>query len=169
MSQYFAKFKTSDRLINNLLIPVIESRLGQRGDRDSVDNEDSSLATMLLRYVKQHQEKTSKLTDRKRCERFLWDIRVQQRNVQELWTLWDERAHIVRDLFGFSDALRQAISERKARKQTLEECLEALNGKRRHIDWEEASENFYTRQQDAERLEAERKAAKDRLEQLEAR
>ena len=52
MSQYFAKFKTSDRLIDNLLIPVIESRLGQRGDRDSVDNEDSSLATMLLRYVK---------------------------------------------------------------------------------------------------------------------
>lgn len=168
MSQYFAKFKTSDRLINNLLIPVIESRLGQRGDRNFIDNEDSSLATMLLQYVKQYQEQTSKLTERERCETFLQDIQLQQRTVQELWNLWDERAHIVRDLFGFSDALRQAISERKARKQTLEERLKALDDKRRHIDWEEASEDFYTRQQDAERLQAEWKAAKDCLEQLDA-
>ena len=47
LSKFFGDFKTSDHLVDRLLIPTIESKLNQTHNK-----EDNSLATMLLTYAK---------------------------------------------------------------------------------------------------------------------
>lgn len=165
MSQFFtqSRFQTADRLINGLFIPAVETRLGQ-----SDQSSDSSLATMLLNYVKRYEQQAENIRNRERCLAFREDISSLQKNVQDVWTLWDSRNGVLRTMFGYSAALEMAVSALGVETEKLERELDSTAAAIRHLDWEDASERWYQCEDADKRSMAALEEASQHLEELEA-
>jgi len=65
LSKYFGDFKTSDHLIDRLLIPAIENKLNQ-----AYSKEDNSLSTMLISYAQQYASKQDVIKRKETYEAF---------------------------------------------------------------------------------------------------
>ena len=149
MAEFFKGFKTSDALIDSLLIPAIETRLS--GGQERWEN---SLATMLAGFVRQSRKQAVQLERRRLCERYLQDIQAQRTKVQSLWALNDQRDHTISDVFGFSAALQTEIGALEQNSRQIEDALHGIQEKSNRINFEEASEQYYRAASDAEKCAA---------------
>lgn len=157
MTGYFEKFKTSDQLIDALLIPAIEAHLSQ------IDSDgESTLSTMMLRFLKQYRTNEKRVLERDVCHRFTAAMADRQKTVQALWNTDDAHRHAVSDLFGFQSALAAEIAVLSAKKDELTQELTDAEVAQHQIGWEEASERFWTAKEATEQsAEAYKQAQKD--------
>lgn len=149
MAEFFKGFKTSDALIDSLLIPAIETRLSGGQER-----RENSLATMLTGFVRQSRKQAVQLERRRLCERYMQDIQEQRMQVQSLWALNDRREHTISDVFGFSAALQTEIDSLEQNLRESENVLKTIQEKTNRITYEEMSEQYYSAASDVEKCAA---------------
>ncbi len=145
MTGYFEKFKTSDQLIDGLLIPAIEAHLSQTDTSG-----ESTLSAMMLGYLEQYRSNEKRVQEREVCRRFTDAMTERRKAVQELWKTDDAHNHAVADLFGFQAALAEKLAELKEYAANLEQQQTAAENALRRVKWEEASERFWKAKKAAE-------------------
>lgn len=138
LSKFFGDFKTSDHLVDKLLIPTIESKLNQTHSK-----EDNSLATMLLSYANQYASKQEVIRKKEIYEAFSKELTVLLPQAENLWTANDALEKRIRELFGFSDILFARLDECKSLQEKYASAMEQLDRKSERIDHERASLMFY--------------------------
>ena len=165
LSKYFSNLKTSDAVIDKLIIPRIEDKESHRTSRD-----DSSLETMLISYARQFSKQQDIVQERDACSGFYDMLEKTRVEAEELWKSNDALEKCIEMLFAYADALETKINTQKENSQGLSEQKSKLSETIRHIRWEKASAYYYTCREAFERetaslkeAEAERCAAKDKL------
>ena len=138
LSKFFGDFKTSDHLVDRLLIPTIESKLNQTHSK-----EDNSLATMLLSYANQYASKQEVIREKEIYEAFSRELTVLLPQAESLWNANDALEKCIRELFGFSDALSAKLDECKSLQEKYASDIEELDRKSARIEHERASLLFY--------------------------
>lgn len=140
--KFFGDFKTSDQLVDNLLIRTIEDKLGM-----SNAQEDHSLSTMLLSYAKQYAEQQDVLRNKEIYESFVRGLQHLKPQAEALWNANDRLEATIRKLFGLSDALTIEISRLQQEQQQAEARLEQLDAQKRHIEHEQVSAEYYLKKE----------------------
>ena len=138
LSKFFGDFKTSDHLVDRLLIPTIESKLNQTHSK-----EDNSLATMLLSYVNQYASKQEVIREKEIYEAFSKKLTALLPQAKSLWNANDALEKCIRELFGFSDALSAKLDECKSLQEKYASDIEEIDRKSARIEHERASLMFY--------------------------
>ena len=138
LSKFFGDFKTSDHLVDRLLIPTIESKLNQTHSK-----EDNSLATMLLSYANQYASKQEVIREKEIYEAFSKELTALLPQAESLWNANDALEKCIRELFGFSDALSAKLDECKSLQEKYASDIEELDRKSARIEHERASLLFY--------------------------
>ena len=145
ITSYFEKFKTSDQLIDGLLIPAIESHLSQTDTAG-----ESTLSAMMIGYLEQYRSNEKRVQEREVCRRFTDAMTDRRKAVQELWKTDDAHNHAVGNLFGFQAALAAKLAELKEYAAKLEQQQTEAAEVLRRVEWEEASERFWKAKKAAE-------------------
>ena len=138
LSKFFGDFKTSDHLVDRLLIPTIESKLNQTHSK-----EDNSLVTMLRSYANQYASKQEVIREKEIYEAFSKDLTALLPQAESLWEANDALEKCIRELFGFSDALSAKLDECKSLQEKYASDIEELDRKSARIEHERASLMFY--------------------------
>lgn len=138
LSKFFGDFKTSDHLVDRLLIPTIESKLNQTHSK-----EDNSLATMLLSYANQYASKQEVIRKKEIYEAFSKELTALLPQAEGLWNANDALEKCIRELFGFSDVLSAKLDECKSLQEKYASDIEELDRKSARIEHERASLMFY--------------------------
>lgn len=164
MSKYFENLKTSDAVIDKLIIPRLEDK-----ESRSTSKDDSSLETMLISYAKQYAKQQDIIKERDVCSGFCDMLEKTKVEAEKLWENNNALEKCIETLFAYSDALEREISTQKEKSQGLSEEKSKLSETIRHIRWEKASADYYTCKEAFEcetasltEAEAERCAAKDK-------
>ena len=138
LSKFFGDFKTSDHLVDRLLIPTIESKLNQTHSK-----EDNSLATMLLSYANQYASKQEVIREKEIYEAFSKELTALLPQAESLWNANDALEKCIRELFCFSDALSAKLDECKSLQEKYASDIDELDRKSARIEHERASLMFY--------------------------
>lgn len=150
LGKFFGDFKTSDQLIDRLLIPTIEGKL-----KIAHSKEDSSLVTMLISYAKQYAGQKDKIQEKKEYEAFLRALEVLKPLAENLGNQFYSQEEKTKILFGLSAALKKEGLSLQEKRKSIEENLSCLEDRINRIRWEEKSEEYYRCQevfQQAERI-----------------
>lgn len=142
LSKFFGEFKTSDQLIDRLLIPTIESKL-----RSAHSKEDSSLTTMLISYAEQYADQKNKLQEKAAYEKFLQGLETLKPLTENLWNVCSTQEEAVGNLFAVSNALRKKAETLQQEQITIQRTIETIHADIHHIHWEQLSEKYYHCQQ----------------------
>lgn len=159
MTGYFEKFKTSDQLIDGLLIPAIEAHLAQ----DTA--EENALSAMMLGVLEQYRKNEKRVEERENCRKFTAAMTERQKAVRVLWNTADYYGHAVADLFGFQAALGSALTALSAQYDELTAQQAEAEAALRRIGWEEASERYWKAKAAAEQAEEACRQAQEFLSQ----
>ena len=138
LSKYFSNLKTSDAVIDKLIIPRIEDKENRKTSHD-----DSSLETMLISYARQFSKQQDIIKEREVCSGFYDMLERTKVEAEELWKSNDSLEKCIETLFAFADALKTEINIQKEHKQSLSEQRSKLYENIRHINWEKVSAEFY--------------------------
>lgn len=165
LSKYFSSLKTSDAVIDKLIIPRIEEKQNHDSSRD-----DSSLETMLISYAKQFSRQQEIIKEREICSGFYGMLKETKVDAEDLWKSSDSLEKSIENLFAFSSALEAEIADKKERSEKLIAEEVKLNESIRHIQWEKVSADYYNCKEAFERETAElekaetaKNEAKDKL------
>ena len=127
LTKYFSDLKSSDAVIDRLILPRIEERQGR-----SASAEDSSLETMLISYARQFSRQQEIIKERGICQGFLEMLQVAQTQTEQLWNDNNRLELSVGDIFAYADALgkRQASQEAETGRlaQTAEDLEKEYSG-----------------------------------------
>lgn len=140
MTEFFARFKESDQMINQLLIPTIEGKFGQ----SSVKEDDSSLSTMLIEHAKTYIKQKDLICEKEACQSF--QILLSQINdmVHNVWNKNDDYEKMLQDITAFYNALCEKKEIVDETLRSLDNAIENARKELEHIDYEKNSENYYT-------------------------
>lgn len=146
LSKYFSSLKTSDAVIDKLIIPRIEEKQNY-----AVSKDDSSLETMLLSYAKQYSRQQDDIKEREVLSGFYDMLALAKTEAEELWKSNDSLEKCIEKLFAYADALSAEIARHKDKEAELEAERKDLSKAIRHICWEKASAEYYTAKEAFER------------------
>lgn len=138
LSKYFGDFKTSNNLIDRLLIPTIESKLNQ-----TYSKEDNSLTTMLISYAKQYASNKEVIRQKEIYENFSNELTKLLPKAENLWKANDDFEKCIKELYGFSDILYEKLDESKSLQEKYDLDIEQLDRKATRIEQERASLAYY--------------------------
>ncbi len=171
LSKFFSDLKTSDALIDRLIIPRIEEKQSHSERR-----EDSSLETMLIAYARQFSRQQEIITEREICAGFCNLLKKAKAEDEELWKSDDSLKASIERLFSYIDALGREAERQNTLLSEHREERASCNDEIRKINWEQASLNYYNCKDafDAEETrhlnaKDEYNAAAERLKQLKQR
>ena len=139
MTEFFARFKESDQLINQLLIPTIEGKFGQ----SSVKEDDASLSTMLIEHAKAYNKQKDLICEKEACQSFQLLLSQINDMVHNVWNKYDDYEKKLQTFTAFYNAL---CEKKEALNELLNSLADAIMGKQKeleHIDYEENSEGYY--------------------------
>lgn len=163
LPNFFDEYKTSDQLIDGLLIPAIERKIKLSGGQ-----EDSSLVTMLLSYARQYVGQKHRIREKQEYEAFQQSLEALQPVAEALGNRFYAQEERTKQLFGLSAAMKLEAISLQDRRTTVEQTIARLEKQIQTIRWEEKSQEYYHCQDELTRAEAlwnDRKAETDRLEQ----
>lgn len=138
LSKYFSNLKTSDAVIDKLIIPRIEEKQNY-----AVSKDDSSLETMLLSYAKQYSRQQDDIKEREILSGFYEMLSLTKTEAEELWKSNDSLDKCIETLFAYQDALNAEITRQKEKHAELEGERTELNETIRRIRWEKVSSEYY--------------------------
>ncbi len=171
LSKYFAGLRTSDALIDTLILPRIEEKQRSAGSRD-----DSSLETMLLSYARKYAGQEAVIREREICGGFRDMLETAGGEAEQLWKSSDALSGCIAGLFAYADALEEAIKAGKAALEGLEREKDSLGEGIRHIRWEKISAELYAcrrtlekEEENLSRAEQERERAGEQQREAEKR
>ena len=163
LSKYFSTLKTSDSVINELILPRIEGRYGGQGSSD-----DSSLETMLISYAGQYSRQKDVIRERAFSEDFLNRLMEAKSRAEELWKTNDAFEQSVAALFSYLNAITGEIISQEDETTRLQGKKNEAEENRTHIHWEKASAEYHMRKEELDREAARYENAQREREQAES-
>jgi chromosome segregation ATPase len=164
LSKYFSMKKTSDAVIDQLILPRIEEK-----QHRSASSDDSSLETMLISYAEQFSRQKDTVREREILAGFSESLKTAKEQTERLWSDKDALDQSIGALFSFHDALKSEIDSKKADVAALQSEQTRLRAGITKIQWEKASAEYYSAEkafhleiERYQKAEAERTAAEDR-------
>ena len=141
MKQFFADMKTSDDVINKMMIPAIEMKfVGGKGyDRLS----DDKLDELFYKYVSQYAEKEKMIEEGKRCESFISNTGILLEKLGALNDACKKLNHCLSVVFGLKHGTERSIAETEKDIEGFESELSAIDESLKRIEYELASKNYY--------------------------
>ncbi|MCQ2417250.1 MAG: hypothetical protein MJ071_05515 [Oscillospiraceae bacterium] len=164
LDTFFGEYTTSDKLIDNLIIPAIENEI--RGENSGNNNEDSSLATMFMGYADLYLKNSELLKKQEIHRKYISELEPLIPEFEQLYYADDKARNAERKLYGLGDAL---VSRKHNLENTLSElnsATEDKNQKLEQIDYEEVSAQYYSIRKKFEEAELEKDQAYDKSEVL---
>lgn len=140
MSEFFAGFKESDQLIDQLLIPTIEGKFGKY----SVKEEDITLSTMFIEHAKAYNRQKDLINEMESCKRFQGLLVQINEMVQAVWNRKDDYDKKLQEFAGFFCALNEKKKILQEKIISLEDAMKKEQEELIHIDHEKCSEEYYT-------------------------
>lgn len=138
LGKFFGDFKTSDNLVDRLLIPTIEGKLNQ-----AYSKEDNSLSSMLISYASQYASKQEVIREQEIYEAFARELTALLPKADGLWNANDALERCTRELFGLSDALALKLDECRQLQETYAADIDGLDRTAIRIEHERASLKYY--------------------------
>lgn len=138
LSKYFANLKSSDVLIDTLIIPRIEEKQSH-----IISKDDSSLETMLISYAKNYNAQQNTIKEREVCKGFFDMLKYTKTESEELWKSNDSFEKSIEIFFAYSDAIENAIAFSHQEHERLETERQKLDKEKWHIQWEKFSAAYY--------------------------
>ena len=138
LGKFFGDFKTSDNLVDRLLIPTIEGKLNQ-----TYSKEDNSLSSMLISYAAQYASKQAVIREQEIYETFARELTALLPKAEGLWNANDALERCTRELFGLSDALAHKLDECRQLQETYAADIDGLDRTAIRIEHERASLKYY--------------------------
>ncbi|MEE0266111.1 MAG: hypothetical protein UD936_10845 [Acutalibacteraceae bacterium] len=158
LSKFFGSFKTSDNLIDELLIKTIERKLTQIQTK-----EDNSLVTMLRSYAEQYVSKQSEIENKEVYELFVQSLSELMPKVTNLC----DSDYLLKDctgnLFGLLNALNIRLDECKKSQDKCKEETESLQEQVIGIKHEKVSAEYYCASDEFEEAESCYNATEEKL------
>lgn len=139
LSEFFSTLKESDAVINKLILPRIEENQMRSASKD-----DSSLETMLISYAKQFAKQKDMILEQKTCMEFFDMLNKIKTEADELWKCSDDFETFLASLNAFASSLTTKIQEEEEKTTHLEYTKQQLQKTIEHIQWEKASNEFYS-------------------------
>lgn len=163
LGKFFEKFRSSDQLLDKLLIPAIETKQNR-----CEENGDATLTTMLLSYVRQYRAQQTHLQERERYVSFYDALRELKPQAEGLWDANDRLESSIAELFGFSDALAAKLTALDVQRQMNEEQKKRAEEKKQRIEWEKISADYHTAEQKFSEADATAKSVQEHCDALRA-
>ncbi len=138
LSKFFGNLKTSDAVIDELIIPRIEGKYGNANR-----GEDNTLQTMLLSYANQYSKQQAIIKEREVLSGFSVMLDDTKTQAEALWKSNDTLEKSIEMLFAYYDALCAEIENQEKKKEQLDTNEKRLRETVRHIRWEKASHEYY--------------------------
>ena len=138
LSKFFGSFKTSDNLIDELLIKTIEDKLTQIQTK-----EDNSLVTMLRSYAEQYVSKQSEIENKATFELFVQRLSELMPKATNLCDSDYSLKDCMGKLFGLLNALNIRLDECKNSQDKCKEDIKKLQEQEESINHEKASAEYY--------------------------
>lgn len=138
LSKFFGSFKTSDNLIDELLIKTIERKLTQIQTK-----EDNSLVTMLRSYAEQYVSKQSEIENKETYELFVHRLSELMPKVTDLCDSDYSLKDCTGKLFGLLNALNIRLDECKNSQDKCKEDIAKLQEQVVSIKHEKVSAEYY--------------------------
>lgn len=138
LSRYFGSLKSSDAVIDRLILPRIEEKQSQ-GRTET----DSSLEAILISYAKQFSKQQDRIRERQLRGDFRLQLEEAETQARELWKSNDSLEECIKAVFSYSDAVGREIDRVQALAGEKEKEKAELEQRRRHIDWEKLSAAYY--------------------------
>lgn len=138
LSKFFGSFKTSDNLIDELLIKTIERKLTQIQTK-----EDNSLVTMLHSYAEQYVRKQSDIENKETYEMFVQRLSELMPKATNLCDSDYSLQDCTGKLFGLLNALNIRLDECKNSQDKCKEDIEKLKEQVVSIKHEKVSAEYY--------------------------
>lgn len=138
LSKFFSTKKTSDAVIDSLILPHIEGRLHTGASKD-----DSSLDTMLISYARQFSRQQDIVRERETLKGFSDCLTQTEGQAAKLWEDNEAFVRSVGNLFAFQDALTGEVQRKTVEMERLQTQQKKLQEDIRQIHWEKASGDFY--------------------------
>ncbi len=162
MTEFFARFKESDQLINQLLIPTIEGKFGQ----SSTKEDDSTLSTMLIEHAKAYNKQKDLIREKEACQSF--QILLSQINemVYTVWNKNDDYEKKLQELTAFSNALCAKKEDVNETLNSLADAMKSAQKELEHIGYEKTSEDYYAAKEKLESARDNHSRIETELEQI---
>ncbi len=138
LSKFFGSFKTSDNLIDELLIKTIERKLAQIQTK-----EDNSLVTMLRSYAEQYVSKQSEIENKETYELFVQRLSELMPKATNLCDSDYSLKDCTGKLFGLLNALNIRLDECKNSQDKCKEDIEKLQEQVISVKHEKVSAEYY--------------------------
>ena len=138
LSKFFGSFKTSDNLIDELLIKTIERKLTQIQTK-----EDNSLVTMLRSYAEQYVSKQSEIENKETYELFVHRLSELMPKATDLCDSDYSLKDCTGKLFGLLNALNIRLDECKNSQDKCKEDIAKLQEQVVSIKHEKVSAEYY--------------------------
>ena len=138
LSKYFGDMKTSDAVIDKLILRSIEDK-----QHHSASKEDSSLKTMLISHARQYANMQGTIRERDLCKGFLTVLEEMQAHASKLFDSGNELSKSIEHLFAYSDALEREIHGQEEALERIKSEQSELESAITHIRWEQASAAYY--------------------------
>lgn len=138
LSKFFGSFKTSDNLIDELLIKTIERKFTQIQTK-----EDNSLVTMLHSYAEQYVRKQSDIENKETYEMFVQRLSELMPKATNLCDSDYSLQDCTGKLFGLLNALNIRLDECKNSQDKCKEDIEKLKEQVVSIKHEKVSAEYY--------------------------
>ena len=161
LSKFFGNLKTSDAVIDELIIPHIEGKYGNANR-----GEDNSLQTMLLSYANQYSKQQAVIKEREVLSGFSVMLNDTRTQAEALWKSNDSLEKSIETLFAYYDALCAEIENQEKKKEQLDTREKQLREAVRHIRWEKASYEYYASKEAFDRETIALNEAKEKEEKL---
>lgn len=161
LSKYFGNFKSSDNLIDKLLIPTIEGKLNQARTK-----EDSSLSTMLLSYAKEYVSKQTEIENKEIYELFEQKLSMLLPKAEALNNANDSLKNSIGKLFGLQNALNIKLIECKTSQKKYNADIENLDAQIKRIEHEKVSAEYYYAKDEFEEVNNNYLATEERKKRL---
>ncbi len=164
LDKFFEDYRSSDSLIDKLMIPAIENQI--HGENIERNADDTSLTTMFLGYADSYRKSSDNLKKQELYQKYKSALMPFVSSFKELFDLEDKVRTSKRKLYGFADALITEKSQQKINKTEIYQKIQKNKDEITKIKHEEASAKYYSAKKDYEDAKKEKEVSENNLNNL---
>ena len=158
LDKFFEEYRSSDNLIDKLMIPAIENQI--HGESADDTTKDTSLTTMFLGYAESYRKSAEHLRKQELYKKYKSVLEPLVLSFKELFELEDHARRSKRKLYGFADALVIQKLQLENNQEEIKEKIQNSEEEIYQIQYEEVSANYYIAKRNQENAKQEKENAK---------
>ena len=146
LSNFFERFKTGGRLIDDLLLPCVEKKL----KTGAPEGEDSSLETLLLNFARDYASVEKQVRERDRAVELEQELKECSEELQPVHAQCERCEELEGQIRGFVGEIRRLRQEQQHRQERSAGALAECAEQERQINQERSADRYYQAEDECE-------------------